>query len=137
MKTTGIVLFVLALFVFVASLSLSNHQLTEAVVKEQIGKAYHQEMILQQAGDILNKTYGNNIAFLHELKRLLESCKKTLDQKSGVDPEKGVWNAVNLPQGVSEWDYRMSDSDIRKPCSNAHGDRARRTARHGRGGLRS
>ncbi len=111
-KNIGLGLFIIALSTFVLSLTFSNHTLSEAVIKEQVGKVHHQEMLLQQAGDFLNKSYSSNVAFVKDLRPLLEKTKAALDTKSGVDPANGVWNAVNLPEGVAEWDYRMGDGDI-------------------------
>jgi len=79
-KNIGLALFILALTIFVASLTLSNHTLTDEVLAENISNQYHREMIKQQAGDLM-------------------------------DPDKGIWNATTLPEGVSEWEYRMGSTD--------------------------
>ncbi|MEM9920260.1 MAG: 4Fe-4S dicluster domain-containing protein [Bacteroidota bacterium] len=111
-KNLGLFLFLAAIVIFTLSLSLSQHQLTADVLQKQIGKQYHREMIQQQAGDLLEEEYGSNVAFISALKPILVESQKALEKASGVDPANNVWNAVNLPEGVSEWDYRMSDSDI-------------------------
>ena len=111
-KNTGLVLFIFSLAVFVLSLTMSKHVLTEKVIREQVGKIHHQEMLLQQAGDLLEKEYANNVAFVKDLQPLLYRTREALDKAAGVDPANGVWNAINLPEGVSEWDYRMGDGDI-------------------------
>lgn len=111
-KNIGLGLFIIALSTFVLSLTLSNHTLSEQVIKDRVGKIHHQEMLLQQAGDMLGKTYSSNVAFIKDLQPLLARTKDALDKEAGVDPANGVWNAVNLPEGVSEWNYRMGDGDI-------------------------
>ncbi len=111
-KNIGLALFIFSLFVFVLSLTMSNHLLTEDVIRAQVSKTAHQEMLLEQAGPVLGKEYSSNIAFIKDLQPLLKKTQAALDKKAGVDPANGVWNAVNLPEGVSEWDYRMGDGDI-------------------------
>ena len=111
-KNLGLFLFLAAIVIFTLSLSLSQHQLTADVLQKQIGKQYHREMIQQQAGALLEEEYGSNVAFISALKPILVESQKALEKASGVDPAYNVWNAVYLPEGVSEWDYRMSDSDI-------------------------
>ncbi|MEO1517951.1 MAG: 4Fe-4S dicluster domain-containing protein [Bacteroidota bacterium] len=112
-KNTGLFLFVAALLVFTLSITFSRHQLTAELLENQISKQYHREMIQQQAGEVLNKEYATNITFVSALEPILQQSKDALDNASGVDPAQGVWNAVNLPEGVSEWEYRMSDADIK------------------------
>ncbi|MEM6966121.1 MAG: 4Fe-4S dicluster domain-containing protein [Bacteroidota bacterium] len=112
-KNSGLLIFIFSFAVFVLSLTFSNHVLTNELLNEKIPKKkYHREMIAQQAGDMLGKEYNNNIAFINALKPVLKKSKEALDKASGVDPSKGIWNAVNLPEGVSEGEYRMFGGDI-------------------------
>ncbi len=114
MKKTGLFLFLLALLTFVVILSLSRHQLTELTLQAHVGNSYHREMIRQQAASegLLGKDVGHNVRFVAALKPILQQAQATLDQKAGIDPAEGIWNAVNLPEGVKEWEYRMSNGNI-------------------------
>lgn len=111
-KNIGLGLFIIALGTFVLSLTLSKHTLTPEIIGKYVGKKHHQEMISSQAEDLLGKTYNTNAAFIKALRPLLKQAQIALDEKAGVDPANGIWNAVNLPEGVAEWDYRMGDGDI-------------------------
>lgn len=114
-KNIGLALFILALTIFVASLTLSNHTLTETVLSENISNQYHREMIQQQAGDLIGKEFGSNIAFINAMKPVLNNSLDALDKSVGVDPANGVWNAIpeKLPQGVEdESKYRMYPNTV-------------------------
>ena len=113
-KNIGLALFVLALTIFVASLTLTNHTLTETVLSENISNQYHREMIQQQAGDLMGKEFGSNVAFINAFKPVLNNSLEALDKASGVDRANGIWNAVpdKLPEGVSENNYRMFPNTV-------------------------
>ena len=78
-KNIGLSLFIVALTVFVLLLTLSNHTLTREVIVQQVGKKYHQEMLISQASDLLGKTYSSNVAFVKDLRIKLgpdfETCR--------------------------------------------------------------
>jgi uncharacterized membrane protein len=103
-KNIGLALFILALTILVASLTLSNHTLTDTVLSENISNQYHREMIQQQAGDLMGKKFGSNVAFINAFKPVLNNSLKALDKASGVDQANGIWNAIpkKLPEGVGE-----------------------------------
>jgi polyferredoxin len=70
-------------------------------------------MLKEVASDQFEIEYNSNIEFINALKPLLETTKAQLDKRCGIDPSKNIWNATTLPDGVQEWDYRMSDYDIK------------------------
>ena len=113
-KNIGLALFIIALTIFVASLTLSNHTLTDAVLSEKISNTYHRNMIKQQAGDLMGKEFGSNVAFINAIKPVLNNSLEALDKASGVDRANNIWNAVpeKLPEGVSENDYRMFPNTV-------------------------
>lgn len=113
-KNIGLALFILALTIFVASLTLSNHTLTEDVLSKNVPNQYHQEMIKQQAEDLMGKEFGSNVAFINAIKPVLNNSLEALDKASGVDRANGIWNAIpeKLPEGVSENDYRMFPNTV-------------------------
>ena len=113
-KNIGLALFILALTIFVASLTLSKHTLTDAVLSEKISNTYHREMIKQQAGDLMGKEFGSNVAFINAFKPVLNNSLDALDKSVGVDPANNVWNAIaeKLPEGVSEGEYRMYANNV-------------------------
>ncbi len=112
-KNIGLALFIFSFVVFIASLTLSNHALTDAVLTENISNEYHREMIKSQAGDILGKEYGSNVAFINAITPILNNAKDGLDKAAGIDQSKGIWNATTLPEGVDEWSFRMGDHNVK------------------------
>ncbi|MEO0778762.1 MAG: hypothetical protein AAF146_19500 [Bacteroidota bacterium] len=111
-KNIGLGSFVIALFTFILSLTFSQHVLTPELIGERVN-SYRQEVLLEQAAPMLGKTYTSNLAFIQDLQPVLEATRQAIEKKAGIDPENGVWNAVYLPEGASEWEYRMGDGDIK------------------------
>jgi Pyruvate/2-oxoacid:ferredoxin oxidoreductase delta subunit len=111
-RTLGLSLFIIALGLFTVSITFSTHELSDAVL-QKIEKKHHRQMLKEQASNLLDKTYSNNITFIQDLKPALKSAQAALDKAAGVDRAKGIWNATTLPEGVAEWDYRMGDYEIK------------------------
>lgn len=111
-KLTGLAIFIFSFCLFVVSTFLSKHKLTE----QSIGgmKFYHAMLLKEVAGNQFEVEYSTNIAFINAIKPILEKTKATLDKRCGIDPLNNVWQATTLPEGVAEWDYRMSAYDIKK-----------------------
>jgi polyferredoxin len=123
LKLFGLVIFIFSFGLFVVSVTLSTHMLNDSAL-ESISKTHHREMIKEQAGDAWENEFPSNIKFIDALKPILIQTKVALDKKSGVDPENKVWNATTLPEGVAEWDYRMSDYDVKTYISVLTGSTA-------------
>ena len=110
-KTLGLAIFIFSFTLWGVSVTLSKHVLTEDAVSTM--KEYHGKMLKEVAGDLVGKEFSTNIAFINAIKPALNQTKEALDKACGVDPANGVWNATTLPDGVGEWDYRMSDYDVK------------------------
>jgi len=111
LKSLGLALFIFSFTLFIVSVTLSTHVLTDTTTESM--KEHHRLMLKQQAGDNFGKEYSSNFAFINAIKPLLIQTKDALDKASGLDPANNVWNATTLPDGVAEWDYRMSDYDVK------------------------
>jgi len=111
LKILGLAIFIFSFGLFIISVTLSRHQLTDTAIQSM--KKHHGLMLKEQAGDEFNKEYATNLAFISGIEELLYKTKDALDKASGVDPANNVWNATTLPEGVGEWDYRMSDYDVK------------------------
>ena len=96
-KIIGLTVFIFSFSLFIISSFLSKHKLAESSIGSM--KLYHAKMLKEVASDAL--------------KPLLETTKAQLDKRCGIDPSQNIWNATTLPEGVQEWDYRMSDYDIK------------------------
>ncbi|MCH2021611.1 MAG: 4Fe-4S binding protein [Saprospiraceae bacterium] len=110
-KTLGLALFIFSFGLFIVSVTLSSHVLTDEALAPM--KKYQGEMLKQVAADAYGKKFSSNIEFIAAIKPLLEKTRDALDKACGIDPSNNVWNATTLPEGVAEWDYRMSDYDVK------------------------
>lgn len=94
----GIGLFIAALLIFTAMLGLGEYKLDAS--KININKEYHSEAIIAaiQEKGLENKTL-RGISAVGTIKSVINAAKNSLDAsaKDGV------------PEGVSEWDYRIGD----------------------------
>ena len=113
-KLIGLGLFLLAFGLFVVSITLSRHVLNEKAIGA-ISNEHHQAMLRYQAQQtgLYEQTFATNFAFIDAMKGLLKQTQVGLDSACGVDPANNVWNATTLPEGVSEWEFRMGDSYLK------------------------
>lgn len=111
LKILGLAIFIFSFALLIVSVSLSRHQLSEEAIGPM--KKYHGLMLKEQAGEAFDKEYATNFAFIDGVRILLTKTQAALETSAGIDPANNVWNATTLPEGVSEWDYRMSDYDIK------------------------
>jgi ferredoxin-type protein NapH len=101
----GIALFALGFLAFLAAPALSAFELTPTVVQKVVQKPYHFNAISETVQSLYHKTYSNNIAFINDLNTALSAAKQQQDQKAKIEN----WKATALPEGVSEWDFRIGD----------------------------
>ena len=104
----GLGLFVLALAIFTLSLGLEEYQLTPSSVSTS--KTFQQKEVVEVATQkgLLGKTYSSNFAFISDLKSVLKEAQASLETKA----------KNGLPEGVSEWDFRMGDGDVKSMLLN-------------------
>ena len=108
LQKIGLFLFVVALAIFTLSLGLDSYQLSPETL--DISKEYQRKEVLdlaQQKG-LLGKKYGSNFGFIADFKKVLKEAQGSLDQRA----------QSGLPEGVSEWDFRMGDGDIKSILLN-------------------
>ena len=98
-QKTGLGLFLIAFLLFTFSLGIGGYQFTGE--RLSVTNDYHREAILQAAetNGLSDKTYGSSFEFVAAFKEVLNTAQQTLDASA----EGG------LPEGVSEWDYRLGD----------------------------
>ena len=104
----GLGLFVLALAIFTFSLGLEKYELSPTSLSAS--KQYQKQEILEiaQKSGLMNKRYDSNFSFIADTKKVLKEAQKSLDAKA----------KNGLPEGVSEWDYRMGDGDVKNILLN-------------------
>ena len=97
----GISLFLAGLAFFTASMFLSKHELNAELVAKVASKPQQTAIVVAALSDMYGKEYGSNLAFIGDLRARLFAAKTQLDEVAKTPPE-----------GVSEWDIRLSDYDI-------------------------
>ncbi len=98
-QKTGLALFTIALLIFLLANGLDSYRLTPESLS--VANEIHKKEILgaaQQLG-MLDKTYGSSFSFNGDLKKAMQTAQQVLDEKA----------KQGLPEGVSEWDYRLGD----------------------------
>ncbi len=95
----GIGLLLFAITVFTFSLGLSEYQLTSESLA--VSNEYHKEAIVETArqNGTLDKSFPSNVAFINSFKRTLKESQKRLAEQA----------KAGIPEGVSEWDFKMGD----------------------------
>lgn len=84
----GIGLFVLALAVFVGSLTFSHYELDLAAVKSSLNNDYHYSFVEQNAEMMQGQSYGSSFAFIDAFEELM--AKVQADIKTDVTEVKGL-----------------------------------------------
>ncbi len=100
----GLGLFFAALLIFTASLGLSEHKISPENI--QIENEYHAAAFFAAADKlgIADKTYKGNVGFISDVKACLKEAQTGLNLM--VEKE-------GLPEGVSEWDFKIGDWKIK------------------------
>jgi polyferredoxin len=96
----GLGFFVIALAIFTLTLGIGRYQLTESALA--VENPYHREAILQAADStgMLTQSYGSSFEFVSAFREALEIARRRLDDRAEKE---------GVPEGVSEWDYRLGD----------------------------
>ncbi|MCF8278821.1 MAG: 4Fe-4S binding protein [Bacteroidales bacterium] len=99
LQKIGLALFTIALLIFLLANGLDSYRLSPENLS--VKNEFHKKEILgaaQQLG-MMEKTYGSSFAFNGDLKKAMHTAQQVLDEKA----------KQGLPEGVSEWDYRLGD----------------------------
>ena len=96
----GIGFFLVAMVVFTLMLGWSTHTLTTESIYSDT--EYHQSALESAAVEmnILGKEYGSNISFLSDYSEVLKIAQKNQEE---------TMTASGLPDGVSEWDFKIGN----------------------------
>ncbi len=100
LKKIGITLFVIALLVFTAMLGLDSYRLSSESIATN--SEFHKKEILAQAEAVgmVGKEYTSSFAFISDFKMVLENAQQSL-------------NGQELPDGVSEWDFKIGSWNVK------------------------
>ncbi len=82
----GVGMFVLGMLVFLASLTLSNFQLSDTLIQEQIA-AEKQEAFREEAQGLLGKAYPNQFAFVGALSLALTETNTSIKERFSITEE--------------------------------------------------
>ena len=85
-KISGLWLFVLGLFVFILSLTLSDYQLTEQIQKQQ-GQGEKYDFLKEATKSMEEVHYTSNISFIHDLKIAIQQANKSIIDRYAITPE--------------------------------------------------
>ena len=101
MQKIGISLFIIALLIFTLMLGLDSYELTAESIS--VNTDYHKNEILKQAeaAGMLGNTYNSNISFISDFKSVLKNAQASL-------------NTQPIPEGVSEWDFKLGNWNIKE-----------------------
>jgi len=106
----GIGLFVLALAVFVGSLTMSHYELNLAAVKTELNNDYHYGFVAKNADQLLGKSYGSSFAFLTAFHQMMKSAQA--DIKEDVEKNKGLTSKDSDYWGFLLQDWQLGGLDF-------------------------
>jgi len=103
----GLVLFVIGLLNFLGTIFLTQHRLTEEVITETISSPYHAKAITDAAksSGMLGERFTSTFGFIPKLTDALNTAKDNQETAAKIEN----WQATAIPEGVSEWDFRIGD----------------------------
>ena len=99
----GIPVFITGFIIFIMSLGAGHYELTQQAIESSGLKKHHKIAVTSVNHDMLNVQYESNLEFLHDLDKLLKDAQLINDLNA----------KDRLPYGVSEWDYRLGEGDLK------------------------
>ena len=108
LSNIGLAIFLIGLAVFISIPFLGQNRLTEDNIKTAVGKPYQSEAIIKAAKDagILNERFTSTFDFIPKIEGVLETAKANQEKAAKIVD----WKATAIPEGVSEWDFRIGDT---------------------------
>lgn len=107
----GLVVFILSLGVFVGSLSMSNYNLTEAIVQEKFDSDGRKEAFLAVADDMVGKEYTSKFGFLGDMETNINEANDWVIERYGLtaDEANAIVDALPTP---GKYDLSVLDQVI-------------------------
>lgn len=111
LRKTGLVLFVFGLLGFTLTLLLSQYRLTDTILEEQVAKPVHREMIFGKAMElgVMDERYTSSFQYVPALTQVLRAAQQQLETNATIIDGK----STTLAESIAEWDFRMSEGDLR------------------------
>ncbi len=108
LSNIGLAIFLIGLAVFISIPFLGQNRLTEDAISKSISKPYHLAAVTKAAKDsgILNERFTSTFEFIQKLTGVLETAKANQETAAKIEN----WQATAIPEGVSEWDFRIGDT---------------------------
>jgi ferredoxin-type protein NapH len=79
----GIGIFLTCITVFLITITLSQHKLTEEIVREKVGNPGAAEMFLAENSDLIDKEFGSSFSYIPALKAALHKTNDAVMKKYG------------------------------------------------------
>lgn len=114
-QKVGIVLFSIALGVFIAALGMSRFELDETTLKENLGNDYHYSFVEQHLDEMRGVEYSTSFAFIKAYNSMLK--KAQADIKMDVEQNKGLTTSDGEYWNTILQDYKIKD--MRFPVAKA------------------
>ncbi len=80
---TGLGIFIIGFFVFVGSLTMSDYQLSEIIIKDQ-GEGEKYTALMESSKSMMGVTYQSNIAFINDLRTTIENANNSIIEKYSI-----------------------------------------------------
>ncbi len=103
LQKLGLAFFLAGFVIFIMTLKAGHYELTQRAIEASGLKKHHKIAVTSVNHDMLNVQYESNVEFIKGLDKLFKDAKLIQDINA----------KERLPYGVAEWDYRLSDSDIK------------------------
>ena len=105
LQKLGIGLCLTGFVVLFISLKAGHYELTNQVIETAISKRYHKEAIISVENQMIEIQYESNTSFIKSLQKLLKDAQ--------LINELNLKQLKRLPYATTEWDYRISENDIK------------------------
>ena len=108
LSNIGLAIFLIGLAVFISIPFLGQNRLTEDTITKAVGKPYQSAAIIEAANSagILDERFTSTFEFIPKLSSVLETAKANQETAAKIEN----WQATAIPEGVSEWDFRIGDT---------------------------
>lgn len=114
-QKAGIVLFSIALGVFIAALGMSHFVINESALEENLGNDYHFSFVEQHLDQMRGVEYSSSFAFIKAYNAMMK--KAQADIKADVEQNKGLTTSDGEYWNTILQDYKIKD--VRFPLAKA------------------